>query len=152
MDAGIGPSVGPSGLGIQKADSDKSSINIPSYKPGYIDTEAGKNKPKKAMQVFNTQMTGSQGEFEFSSPKFNSKHNATLQTPQGGNWEVSPSLVQRSGNATIVEILKYLKEIEYGIAKIDKYVEYCIRKYKHFQFNIKLFLKDELIGKCQYIE
>ena len=39
-----------------------------------------------------------------------------------------------------------------SIAKIDKYVEYCIKKYKYFQFNIKLFLKDELIGKCQYVE
>ena len=60
--------------------------------------------------------------------------------------------MHKKKNASIVEILGYLKEVEFSIARIDKYVEYCIKKYKHFQFNIKLFMKDELIGKCQYVE
>ena len=69
---------------------------------------------------------------QFGTPKYNQKANATLQANQGGGWEVSPSLVQKKKNASIIEILGYLKEVEFTIARIDKYVEYCIKKYKHF--------------------
>lgn len=103
-------------------------------------------------QVFNTQMSEHRENHEFGTPKYNQKANATLQANLGGGWEVAPSMVERKKNATIIEILGYLKEVESTISKIDKYVEYCIKKYKHFQFNIKLFLKDELISKCQYVE
>jgi hypothetical protein len=68
------------------------------------------------------------------------------------DWHVSPSMVHKPRNSSIVEILGYLKEVENTIARMDKYVEYCIRKYKHFKFNVKLFMKDELIAKSQYVE
>ena len=38
------------------------------------------------------------------------------------------------------------------IGRSDKYVEYAIKKFKHYQYNIKLFMKDELIGQCYYVE
>lgn len=66
-------------------------------------------------------------------------------------WEIKQRTIA-SKNTSIVDVLKNLKQVELTIAGIDKYVEYCIRKYKHFQFNIKLFMKDQLIEQTTYVE
>ena len=38
------------------------------------------------------------------------------------------------------------------MADIDKYVQYCIYKYKTFQYNIQIFLNDDLITQTSFVE
>ena len=54
--------------------------------------------------------------------------------------------------ASITDILKRLQSIEKDLSDVDKYVEYIVKKYKPFKFNVQLFLKDEQISKCKYME
>lgn len=54
--------------------------------------------------------------------------------------------------ASIPDILKRLQSIEKDISDVDKYVEYIVKKYKPFKFNVQMFLKDDQIGKCKYME
>ena len=57
-----------------------------------------------------------------------------------------------TSNQTIPEIIVLLSKLEDDIAKIDKYVSYCEKKYKKFQFNLQLFMKDDLIKVAKYVE
>lgn len=62
---------------------------------------------------------------------------------------------KRISNKTEQEIKDYLavlRRVESEVAELDKYVEYCINKYRPFLFNIQVFLTDELIGSTKFVE
>ena len=42
----------------------------------------------------------------------------------------------------ISEIVKNLRGIEKEVSKLDKYVAYCLKKYKSFKYDIKKFADD----------
>ena len=69
-------------------------------------------------------------------------------------WEIIPNteLEANSKKCSIIDILKRLGVIEKELGKIDKYVEYCAKKYKPYKFEVQLFMKDKLIGSTVYAE
>ena len=74
--------------------------------------------------------------------------------PVNNGWDLS-ALGKSNAlgeGATILDVLKYLKQIEIEIASFDKYVEYCVRKYRPFKYQLSQFLNDTLIGQAQYVE
>ena len=62
-------------------------------------------------------------------------------TPLG--WNYLSKLLAIDHTKSLLEISKALVIVEQDIAQIDKYVEYCTKKYKPFSFNIKPLIKDE---------
>lgn len=67
-------------------------------------------------------------------------------------WDVKTNDQIKAKNASIVEILKRLQAIEKEIAQVDKFVEYIVKKYKPFKFDVQMFMKDDLIKSCSYAE
>ena len=65
-------------------------------------------------------------------------------------WEFKSPHTNKN-NQSIQSILGYLRELEATIASIDKYVDYCIKKYKSFKFNIKIFMNDDFITRAQFV-
>ena len=62
--------------------------------------------------------------------------------PIGWNY-LSKILVDNS--KSLAEISEALSKVEQDIAQMDKYVEYCTKKYKPFSFTIGPLIKDETL-------
>ena len=73
--------------------------------------------------------------------KTNVKWNLQLDT-------TSSQLKQR----TIKEQMEVLKQVEKDVASMDKYVDYCTRKYKPFVFDLKQFMNDVFIEQTNFVE
>lgn len=52
----------------------------------------------------------------------------------------------------IAEIVKNLREFEKEVSTLDKYVAYCLKKYKNFKYDIKNFADDQLLLQAMYTE
>jgi hypothetical protein len=48
--------------------------------------------------------------------------------------------------------MNILKEVEKDIGTVDKYVEYCTRKYKPFFFDMNQFIDDVFMEQIIFIE
>lgn len=53
---------------------------------------------------------------------------------------------------TIKEQLEVLRTVESNISQMDKYVEYCMKKYQPFVFNLEQFMNDVFIEQTQFVE
>lgn len=45
-----------------------------------------------------------------------------------------------------------MAQIESEAASADKYVAFCVNKYKQFAFNMKIFMDDESIDESTFVE
>lgn len=45
-----------------------------------------------------------------------------------------------------------MRQIESEAASADKYVAFCVNKYKSFAFNMKVFMDDESIDESTFVE
>ena len=48
--------------------------------------------------------------------------------------------------------LSKLQQLENEISELDSYVFYCIQKYKPFNFNLDIFMEDELIMASKFVQ
>ena len=50
------------------------------------------------------------------------------------------------------DVIQNLRRVEKNIAEMDRYFEYCTRKYKLFNYTMKLFMEDPILLNCEYTE
>lgn len=53
---------------------------------------------------------------------------------------------------TIKEQMTILKQVETDIGSMDKYVEYCTRKYKPFVFELQQYMEDLFIEQAIFVQ
>ena len=67
------------------------------------------------------------------------------------SWKFNQYSEIVSENLTIKDQLKILKDVETNVAKMDKYVEFCVVKYQTFVFNLEQFMQDIMLAQTQFI-
>ena len=67
------------------------------------------------------------------------------------NLQLDPTSSQLK-QRTIKEQMEVLKQVEKDVASMDKYVDYCTRKYKPFVFDLKQFMNDVFIEQTNFVE
>lgn len=60
--------------------------------------------------------------------------------------------ISNEAEKQIKDYLAVLRRVESEVIGLDKYVEYCVNKYRPFIFNIQQFMTDELIVSAKFVE